>query len=246
MKETLDAVIIDDEIHCIETLEWQLENYCPNVMVRNKFNNPAEGLKYLMYNEIDLLFLDIEMPILNGFELLNAINKPSFGLIFTTAYDEFAIKAIKHQALDYLLKPIAKAELLDAVQRATDVKKDLKNRLHELMKDMENNSPNKLAIPSIEGFEFVDPEKILRCESDDNYTNIFLADGTKHLVSKTLKEIERQLKEHTFIRLHQSHLVNYKCIQKYVKGTGGYVVLSDGSQIPVSRRKKTELLEYIN
>ena len=186
------------------------------------------------------------MPILNGFELLNAISKPTFGLIFTTAYDEFAIKAIKHQALDYLLKPIAKAELLEAVQRATDVKTDLKNRLNELMKDMDNSSPNKLAIPSLEGFKLIDPDKILRCESEDNYTHIFLDDGIKHLVSKTLKDIERQLAEHTFIRLHQSHLVNYKCIQKYIRGTGGYVVLSDGSQIPVSRRKKTELLEYIN
>ena len=245
MEENLKAVIIDDEHHCIETLEWHLQHACLNVNLVRKFDNPVEGLKYLMYHEVDLLFLDIEMPMLNGFELLNALKEPRFGLIFTTAYDEFAIKAIKHQAIDYLLKPIDRQELVHAVETAWNQKNKLQERLNELIDKMGNYQSQKIAISSSEGLDLIHPQDILRCESDDNYTNVYLITGEKYFLSKTLKDMEQQLKDYSFIRLHQSHLVNYEFISKYIKGSGGHVVLQEGTVVPVSRRKKAELLEVI-
>ncbi|MEM7163065.1 MAG: LytTR family DNA-binding domain-containing protein [Bacteroidota bacterium] len=246
MDKLLKAVIIDDELHCIETLEWQIENTCSNVEIIRKFESPVEGLKFLMYHEIDLLFLDIEMPMLNGFELLHALKEPNFGLIFTTAYDEFAIKAIKHQAIDYLLKPIDRIELKKAVEMAWQQKTKLQEKLNDLIKKMGIIQSSKIAIPSGEGINLVYANEILRCESEDNYTYVHLVNGEKYLLSKTLKEMEQQLKDYSFIRLHQSHLVNYNFIKKYIKGSGGRVVLNEGTEIPVSRRKKAELLDVIS
>ncbi len=244
MENKLKAVIIDDEEHCIETLLWQLETYCPSVETVRSFRNPVECLKFLMYHDIDLLFLDIEMPVLNGFDLLNALPKKDFGLIFTTAYDEFAIKAIKHRAIDYLLKPIDRIELENAVETAIGHKKDLELRLSELMKDMDTSS--KIAVNTNNGVELLDPEEIMRCESDSNYTHIYFSNGKKLTVSRPLKEIEEQLMSDTFVRVHQSHLVNFKCVKKYIKGSSGHLVLDDDTEIPVSRRKRHELLERIN
>ena len=245
MEIKLKAVLVDDEEHCIETLKWQLERHCPSVQVVKTFKSPVECLKFLMYNDIDLLFLDIEMPVLNGFDLLNALPKKDFALIFTTAYDEFAIKAIKQRAIDYLLKPIDRTELEKAVQLAVENKRDLELRLAELMKDMEMESIEKFAIPTREGVELVNTSEIVRCESDSNYTHIYLANGKKYMVSKTLKEIEEQLLNESFVRVHQSHLVNMSHVMKYIKGTSGYLILNDGSEVPVSRRKKNDFMEKI-
>lgn len=242
----IKAVIVDDEEHCIDTLTWQLKTYCPNVELLRSFQNPVECLKYLMYHDIDLLFLDIEMPLLNGFDLLNALPKKDFALIFTTAYDEFAIKAIKHRAIDYLLKPIDRTELDTAVKRAEENKKNLELRLAELMKDMDLSADLKIAISTNEGVVLVQIEDIIRCESDSNYTHIYLSSSKKHTVSKTLKEVEEQLDNEAFLRVHQSHLVNFTYVKKYIKGSTGHLLLQDNTEIPVSRRKKTELLERIS
>jgi len=196
-----------------------------------------------MYNEVDLLFLDVEMPVLNGFDLLNALPKKDFGLVFTTAYDEFAIKAIKHHALDYLLKPIDKSELIQAVETAVESKEGIELKLSEFMKDMEMDVSLKLSIPTNEGIELIEVQEILHCESDSNYTHVHLMDNRKYTISRTLKEIEEQINSDDFLRVHQSHLVNFSHVEKYVKGTNGSLVLKNGVAIPVSRRKKTELQE---
>lgn len=245
MKDRMKAVLVDDEEHCLDTLKWQLEKYCPNVEISRVFQNSVECLKYMMYHEVDILFLDIEMPVLNGFELLNALPKKEFGLIFTTAYDEFAIKAIKHRAIDYLLKPIDRTELEMAVETAYRNKKDLELRIAELMQDMDMDSAEKVAITTSEGVELVSADEIMHCESDSNYTHIYLVDGKKHTISKTLKEVEEQISDQAFVRVHQSHLVNFNFVQKYVKGGAGHLILQDDSEIPVSRRKRNELMERI-
>ncbi|NND94920.1 MAG: response regulator transcription factor [Flavobacteriales bacterium] len=243
--DKIRAVIVDDEEHCLDTLTWQLKTYCPNIELLKSFQNPVECLKYLMYHQIDLLFLDIEMPLLNGFDLLNALPKKEFALIFTTAYDEFAIKAIKHRAIDYLLKPIDRSELETAVLRAEENKKNLELKLAELMKDMDMTADLKIAISTNEGVILVQPDDIVRCESDSNYAHIYLSSGKKHTVSKTLKEVEEQLDNDSFLRVHQSHLINFRYVKKYIKGTTGHLLLQDDTEIPVSRRKKTELMERI-
>jgi two-component system LytT family response regulator len=246
METKMKAVLVDDEEHCIETLKWQLERHCPTVEVVKGFMNPMECLKYLMYNDVDLLFLDIEMPVLNGFDLLNALPKKNFGLIFTTAYDEFAIKAIKQRAIDYLLKPIDRHELEKAVQLAWQNKIDLEIRLSELMRDMDIETIEKLAITTRDGVELVNTSEIMRCESESNYTHIYMSTGKKYMISKTLKEVEEQLFHKTFVRVHQSHLVNFDYVKKYLKGPTCILILSDDTEIPVSRRKKNEFIERIH
>jgi len=245
MKPRLKSVLIDDESHCLDTLSWQLNTYCPEVDLVGTFTNPVEGLKYLMYNEVDILFVDIEMPMLNAFELLNALPKKDFALVFTTAYDEFAIKAFKHRALDYLLKPIDHIELQSSVNRAAANKKDLADKLAALMKDMSVDTGSKVHIHTQDGIVLVSPEKIIRCESDSNYTHVYLIEGKRLTVSKTLKEVEEQLPDDTFFRVHQSHLVNFSHVKKYVKGLHGHLLLIDDSTVPVSRRKRGELMEKI-
>ena len=245
MQPRLKSVLIDDESHCLDTLSWQLETYCPSVEVVGTFSNPVEGLKYLMYHEVDLVFLDIEMPMLNGFELLNALPKKDFALIFTTAYDEFAIKAIKHRALDYLLKPIDRSELQASVGTAARNKRELENKLAALMKDMSANNMPKVSIPTQNGVILVQSAEIVRCESDSNYTHVHLTNGKRMTISKTLKEVEEHLSDDTFFRVHQSHLVNFSHVKKYVKGATGHLLLDDDTTIPVSRRKRSELLARI-
>lgn len=244
-KHRMKAVLVDDEDHCLETLSWQLKTYCPDIELLKAFQNPVECLKYLMYHDVDLLFLDIEMPVLNGFDLLNALPKKDFGLIFTTAYDEFAIKAIKHRAIDYLLKPIDRDELENAVRAAIQNKEDLELRLSELMKDLDLDTSSKMAINTNSGVELINPEEIIRCESDSNYTHIYMSEGRRLMVSRTLKEIEEQLDNDSFVRVHQSHLVNFKCVKKYIKGASGHLLLKDETEIPVSRRRRHDLMGRI-
>ncbi|NNC82657.1 MAG: response regulator transcription factor [Flavobacteriales bacterium] len=246
MTDRIKAVIVDDEMHCIETLQWQLANYCPQVDVVDTFISPVKSLKFLMYHEIDLLFLDVEMPVLNGFDLLHALPKKDFALVFTTAYDEFAIKAIKHHAIDYLLKPIDRQELEQAVRTALQSKMELENRLEELMKEMEIDTHTKIAIPTPDGVELVDKSEIIHCESDSNYTHVYSAEGRRYTVAKTLKEIEEQIDSDQFIRVHQSHLVNFNHVERYHKSEGGKLIMSDQTEIPVSRRKRTELIERLH
>ena len=243
----INSIIIDDEQHCLETLQWQLEKYTPSVKVLRAFNKPTEALEYVKKNAVNLIFLDIEMPVLNGFEFLNKLENIQFDIIFTTAYDEFAVKAFKASAIDYLLKPIDKEDLVNAIKK-------VENKRSQFISDPQleilNNSyqPNntvrdKIAVPTQEGLHFIKVKDIICCISDSNYTYIHLTNQTSILVSKTLKEIESVLSDQGFLRIHNSNLINLEQIKKYVRGDGGYVVMEDNRELSVSRSRKDTLLK---
>ena len=242
----IKAILIDDEKHCRETLSIQLEKYCPEVQLLAQCSSAAQGLQAIAQHQPDVVFLDVEMPQMNGFEMLQQLSPIPFEVIFTTGYDAYAIKAIRFSALDYLLKPIDKDELRKAVAKLSQ-KKDhnLTEQLDILLGKLGNKSVSlqKIALPTFEGFELVPVDNILHCEADSNYTHIVLKQGKKVLVSRTLKEIEELLEGHAFLRVHHSHLVNLNEIVRYVRGEGGYVIMSDNTAITVSRNRKDALLK---
>jgi len=241
------AVIIDDEEGARESLANLIEKFCPQVKLCGKAENAIEGRAKIAEVNPDLIFLDIEMPVENAFDMLSKIENIDFDIIFTTAYDHYAINAIKFSALDYLLKPIDIDELRAAVEKVSVSKSDDSGvKLQALLDNIGGNSKQqKIAIPETDGLLIVKVDEIVHCESDSNYTHIFMNDGKKILASRTLGEFEDMLSGHKFFRTHRSHLINMEHIVKYIKGEGGYVTLSNGSQIEVSRRKKTEFLEVL-
>jgi two-component system LytT family response regulator len=245
------AVIIDDELHSIETLKWKLENYCPDVAVQAAFDNPADGIRYLRQNPPDLLFLDIAMPMLNGFDVLEELGRElPFDIIFITAYDNFGIQAVKFSALDYLLKPVQNRELKEAID------KHLKKAMHKIPSEQievllnnvqaeKKGKVGKIALASKESIEFVDPQQIICCEANSNYTNIFLVDNRKKVISKTLKEFEDMLSLYQFFRPHNSFLINLRRVNEFIRGDGGYIVMENKMKIPVSKTKREELMELL-
>ncbi len=245
----IKTIIIDDEPYCCEALDALLNRYCPQVKVVGICYSGKEALQEIKEQKPQLLFLDIEMPQMNGFELLQKIPDPDFDLIFTTSYDQYAIKAIRFSALDYLLKPIDRDELQAAIHKVTSRNHaPLAQQLELLIKKI--NLPvaqiNKIALPTMEGLQMVTVDTIISCESDSNYTIVFLKNKQKIVVSRTLKDIEEILEDYPFFRIHHSYLVNINEINKYVKGEGGYVVMSDGSVVDVSRSKKEFLLKRLS
>ena len=245
--EKLTAILVDDETHCLETLQWDLEQFCPEIEVLETCDSPEKGMKAIQKHQPDLVFLDIEMPGMNGFELLRKLAPVHFDVIFTTAYDQFALDAIKSNALDYLLKPIDGEELTTSVQkvlqqRSQPITQTLLEQLFENLKGQNPSFPS-VALPTMEGLEFVEIQDIVYCESSSNYTYIYAMSGDRILVSKTLKEVESMLEGNHFFRVHNSYLVHLIYVKKYVKGKGGYLVLKNGSEIPVARSRKEDLLK---
>ena len=246
------AVIIEDEKKSCLALLSLLGRYCTNVLVQAEAIGVQTGIEAIRKHHPDVIFLDIQMPDGSGFRLLEQIGNIDFEIIFTTAFDQYAIKAIKYSALDYLLKPIVPQELINAVEKV-EARKIAKNAnlnknidvLLGNLKSSTKESP-KIILSTAEKIHVIKIDDILRCESDNYYTNFFFTDGNKLLISKTLKENESLLKDHNFIRPHKSHLVNAKYIRGYMKHDGGYIVMSDESKIPVSRRKKESMIEIIN
>jgi two-component system LytT family response regulator len=247
----IKAVIIDDEQHSIDTLKWKLENYCPDVVVQAAFDSPAEGVEYLKKNPPDLLFLDIEMPMLNGFDVLEELGRDlPYNIIFITAYDNFGIQAVKFSALDYLLKPVQNKELKDAIDKHL---KKIQQKIPAEQIDLLLNNVHaekkgkvgKIALASKESIEFVDPQEIICCEANSNYTNVFLAEGRKRVISKTLKEFEDMLSPYHFFRPHNSFLVSLKRVKEFIRGDGGYLVMENKMKIPVSKTKREELMELL-
>lgn len=239
------AIIIDDEAGNRENLQRMLERHCGNVQVQAVAASAIEGIDAISTHSPDLVFLDIEMPHANGFELLENLPRIDFEVIFVTAFDHYAIRAIKFCALDYLLKPIDLLELKVAVEKVSE--KLLKARENESMEIFIQNRRNpqqvkKIALPTADKVDFVAVNEIVRCQGESNYTHIFLANGKKILVSRTLKEYEELLSEYNFLRVHQSHLVNVTEVKTYVKRDGGYIVMSDGAEVSVSKQKKEAVL----
>jgi two-component system LytT family response regulator len=243
------AIIVDDEPNCCEVLNELLDRHCPGVQVMDICHNGYSAISAIGEGRPDLVFLDIEMPEMNGFQLLERLGKMPFQLIFTTSYDQYAIKAIRHSALDYLLKPIDREELKEAVSKvASKLRLPLPEQLGLLLEWMGKpaNALNKLAIPTLEGLQMVPVESIISCASDSNYSILNLKTSQRLVVCRTLKEFEELLEDHSFLRVHHSHLVNLKEVTKYVKGEGGYVLMSDGTTIDVSRSRKEVLLSRLN
>jgi two-component system LytT family response regulator len=245
----IKAIIVDDEPYCCETLATLLERYCPQVTVAAICYSGKEALTAIKEQQPQILFLDIEMPQMNGFELLERLPEIGFELIFTTSYDQYAIKAFHFSALDYLLKPIDREELQKAVQKVIQhLHKPLPQQLEILLQKINHPTSviQKIALPTMEGLQMIATDSIIRCESDSNYTIFFLKNNRKLVVSRTLKEVEEMLEEHSFLRVHNSYLVNLNEVSKYVRGEGGYLVMSDDSSVDVSRSKKEMLLKRLH
>jgi len=242
----IHAVIIDDEQNNIDNLSILLKQHCPQVNVVSTAKSASEGENIILIHAPDLVFLDIQMPERSGFDLLKSLNNYSFEIIFVTAYDQYGIQAVKFAAIDYILKPINIEELKLAVQKVIQ-KSALKKQnlqldnLIKLLKQKHQKEFHRIALQSTKETRFVETDKIIRCESANNYTTFFLITGEKIVTSKPIFEYEEILQDYEFIRCHQSHLVNKRFIKSWVKEDGGYLLLDDQSQIPVSRQKK----EYI-
>ena len=247
--ETLKAFILDDEIRSITSLRWELKNFEHVIQIVGESNQPKEAIDLIKAAKPDALFLDIEMPELNGFEVLNSFTEIDFAVIFTTAYDEFAVKAFEISAIDYLLKPVGKDELQRAIEKLQSQfqSRFFEKRLKVLFETyyQENVPHRKVVIPTMDGLEFVELSSIIRCESDGSYTSIFIQNRGRLLIAKSIKEVERILDNNSFFRIHNSHIVNLNYIQKYRKGKSGSIELTDGTIIPVSRNKKTDFLGKI-
>jgi len=242
------VIIVDDEPYCCDALSILLERYCPQVEVTGRFHSAAEALEPIRQQRPQLLFLDIEMPRMNGFELLEKIKDISFELIFTTSYDQYAIKAIRFSALDYLLKPIDREELINSLQKVEQrLRSPLPQQIDLLFEKLQHPAHvfSKIAIPTMEGLQMVAVASIIHCASDSNYTILTLKDQPRVIASRTLKEIEELLEEYSFLRVHHSSVVNLNEVSKYVRGEGGYLVMSDGSAVNVSRSRKEGLLRRL-
>jgi two-component system LytT family response regulator len=246
----LQALIIDDEANCSETLHLKLSKYCPSVTVIETINSALEAEAAIRRHRPDIIFLDIEMPHLNGFDVLNQTKDIQFEVVFTTAFDHYALKAIKHSALDYLLKPIDNEELIAVVKRAEEKAKLAQvgiSRVETLLTQLSNERKvTKLSVPSMDGIEYFDFDAIIRIEAERNYSVLHLTGGKTVTSSRSLKIYEEMLAgAPMFFRVHSAHLVNLKFVKTYIRGEGGMLVMDDESRVEVSRQKKKELLKIL-
>ena len=244
----ITTIIVDDEKNSCEALQILINDCCPELHVVAICYSAEDALQKIKTLNPQLVFLDIEMPNMNGFQLLEHLPKIDFELIFTTSYDQYAIKAIKFSALDYLLKPVDREELQKAVQKVLKkVNGSISQQLEILLQKVNQPSVSvkRIALPTMQGLELVEINSIISCSSNSNYTEFYLADKKKILVSRTLKEIDELLEGYAFMRVHNSHIVNLNAITKYIKGEGGYLIMTDGSTVDVSRSRKEILMQKL-
>lgn len=245
----INTIIIDDEKNGVEVLQLILEQHCPNVKIIAIENSTENGINSILELKPDLVFLDIEMPTATGFEVINSTSSVNYEVVFTTAYEHYAIKAFKTKAIDYLLKPIDIDELKSAVARVQERLQNNQGNSFKQMSEIINhtlNKPKKISIPSQEGLIFIDTDNIIRLEAESNYTHVFLKDKRKITASKTLKHFEELLQNYNFCRVHSTHIINLDKIERYIKGDGGFIVLQEDITIPVSRAYKIELISRIS
>ncbi|MBK8339240.1 MAG: response regulator transcription factor [Flavobacteriales bacterium] len=245
----LTAVIVDDEQHCRDALSGILERKHPDVPLLGMANNVPEGIELLSKVKPKILFLDIEMGKQTGFDLLQAIGPDRPHVIFTTAHEGYAVKAIRFSALDYLLKPVDPDELAGAINkvRAEMRTPQTPDQFMALLKNLTRPAAaeRRIALPVADGLEMVDVDEVMYCESDSNYTVVHQKDKKRLVISRTLKEFEDILDPEQFVRVHHSYLINVKHVKKYIRGEGGEVIMSDGTNVAVSRRKKQELMDSL-
>lgn len=244
------SIIVDDEEKSREALRNILTRHCPSVQVMELCDSVDSAAEAIARVQPQLVFLDVEMPFRNGFALLEKIPNPGFKVIFTTAYDQYAIQAIKFSALDYLLKPIDVDDLKNAVRRLESAqhKTEEQNLSLELLRSALNlkNKSAKIAVPTFDGLQMILVEDIVKCTADESYTHLTLLNGQKVMVSRILKEFEDLLADYNFLRVHNSSLINLVHVKKYVKGEGGYVIMVNDDSVEVSRRRKPELLQQLS
>ena len=244
----IKSIIVDDELKSRESLKKLLTTFCVNVEVLATCQNVEEGLEAIKNCKPHVVFLDIQMQRETGFDLLSKLKTIDFEVIFTTAHSEYALKAIKYSAIDYLLKPIDVDELKKALAKVENKQQHtIADRLKQLLSNLQNpNTENfKLALPTTEGLTFINVSDVLYCKASGNYTEIFMNDNQKHLVSRNLKEYDDLFAEQNFFRIHHSYLINLSYIKNYVRGEGGYVTMTDNATLDVSRRRKEAFLEKI-
>ncbi|MCC7030321.1 MAG: response regulator transcription factor [Chitinophagaceae bacterium] len=241
----MKAIIIDDEQHCIKTLQWTLAQYCAEIEIIAAASNAASGKQLIELHQPELVFLDIEMPVMNGIEMIKSLDKVNFEIIFTTAYDKYAINAFRLNALDFLLKPIDKDYLIEAVEKLKAKNHKIESRqIDNLYQIHKTKIIDKIAISTSEGLQFISLQNIIRIEANGSYCNFYLIDGKKILLSKKLGDVEDILNMHEdFFRVHKSNIINLKYVEKYIKGEGGEIQMIDKTIIGLSRSKKAEFLE---
>ncbi len=243
----IKCVLVDDERNALEMMEWLLKTYCPQVQIAAMCNTAEEGIEAIKKDQPDVVFLDIEMPRMNGFDMLEQLKDKTFEIVFCTAYDQFAIKAFKYSALHYLLKPIDPEELKTTVQRVEE-KKSIPTREQFSLLLQHLNHPSRMTQPRValttnDGLMFAATDEIIYCRAEGNYSNVILTGGRKILVSKVLKELDETLSGSDFFRVHSSFLININHIRKFIRGEGGYIVMDNNDHVMVSRSRKQEFME---
>lgn len=242
------AIIIDDEPDAINALRLILNEYCRNVEIVAIASSALEGIKEINNKKPDLVFLDVEMPHGSGFDVLDGIADRNVKVIFTTAYNHYAIKAIKYNAIDYLLKPLDIDEVIEAcekIEKSTESPHELNSKYISLLESVKINQQKKVAFPTNDGIEFINANDIIRAEADGSYTKISLTNNRILYVSKILKDVEDIIEDSKFFRVHNSHIVNIDYIMRYINRDGGYIQTIDSAQIPLSRRKKAEFFDQL-
>jgi two-component system, LytTR family, response regulator len=246
----IDTVIIEDEVKTRGLLKSLLKEYCPDVELRGEADSVETGLELIEKLNPTLVFLDVELGEGNAFDLLTRLPKKNFHIIFTTAHDHYAVRAIKFSAIDYLLKPINSIDLKAAVEKVKSKSTDtLFNNVKMLMTNFSppgEKQSEKIALPTFDGHIFVNLNDIIRFEAEGNYSYVYTTDGNKIMVSKTLKDFEDFINPGDFVRIHHAHIINLKHVKRYVKGRGGFVIMDDGSKAEVSTRKKEEFLHKMH
>jgi two-component system LytT family response regulator len=239
----MNCIIIDDENHCIKTLTNQVETWFPEVKILAACNESPKAYSLIQKHKPDFIFLDIEMPLLNGFDLLSKFDTLYFDVIFTTAYDSYAVKAIKYSALDYLLKPVDKEDLAFAIDKIKSKQSSISQSQVQMAIAVHNRQvPNTIALPSMDGLTFASVNDIVHCTAEGSYTRLYMTDNTEILLSRTLGDVEELLVDSHFFRIHHSSLINLKHVKKYIHSDGGKAIMSNGNSLKLARTRKTDFL----
>ncbi len=240
----LKTILVDDEKTSRDILRNYITKYCTNIDIIDEAENINEALALTKKHQLDIIFLDVEMPYGNAFDFIDQLKNPQFEIVFVTAYDHYAIEALNNHAAYYLTKPISIDNLIKAVDYITEIKEQENKLQNTILKPKSIKIEGKITIPTQSGFEVIDIQDIIFAKADDNYTQLFLIDNQKKLVSKTLKYFDDALHDNGFARIHKSYLVNINTITSYHKGSGGTIILNNGKELSVSASKKAALLAY--
>jgi two-component system, LytTR family, response regulator len=237
------TILIDDEPDCTSLLKFELTQNCPQIEVVAVFNSSTKALEEIEFLNPDLIFLDIEMPLMNGFELLEKLMPIHFNIVFVTAYNQFAVRAFKFNALDYLVKPFDLPELVAAIAKVEKNILPTKMQYESLQQVMKGEKISKIAIPSHNGVSFIEVNEIEYAESSNNYTKLILLNKQSHIISKTLKDVQEVLEDLHFLRVHRQYIINLNHVKQFYRGENMYVVMANGENIPVARSQKDKLVE---